>query len=195
MIYPDRLRLSIVFDPARLRRDLEALTATEWTAHFVPDNYQGDWSAIPLRSPDGARHPIQMIYSDPAAKTFVDTPYLQACPYLRQLIAAFRCDTRCVRLMRLTPGSVIKEHRDHDLDAEHGMVRIHIPITTNPQVVFEVNRIPVEMAPGEAWYLRLADPHRVANGGESDRVHLVMDAVVNDWMSELLDRACALQDA
>ena len=195
MIYPDRLRLSIAFDPARLRRDLETLTTTEWTAHFVPDNYEGDWSAIPLRSPEGARHPIQMIYSDPTATTFVDTPFLDACPYFQTVIASFACDLHCVRLMRLTPRSKIKEHRDHDLDAEHGMVRIHIPITTNPQVVFEVNRTPVEMAPGEAWYLRLADPHRVVNGGTSDRVHLVMDAVVNTWMTEQLDRACASQAA
>jgi len=183
------------FDPALLRRDLATLTATEWTAHFVQDNYEGDWSAIPLRSPEGARHPIQMIFSDPLAKAFVDTRYLALCPNFQAVIAAFQCGTECVRLMRLTPGSVIKEHRDHDLDAEHGAARIHIPITTNPKVVFEVNRVPVEMAPGEAWYLRLADPHRVVNGGDCDRVHLVIDAVVNDWMTELLERARALQDA
>jgi quercetin dioxygenase-like cupin family protein len=182
------------FDPALLLRDLATLTTTEWTAHFVPDNYEGDWSAIPLRSPEGARHPIQMIFSDPMAKAFVSTPYLDLCPYFREVIAAFQCDTQCIRLMRLTPGSVIKEHRDHDLAAEFGMARIHIPITTNPQVVFEVNRIPVEMAPGETWYLRLADPHRVVNGGDSDRVHLVIDAAVNDWMTDLLEQACTLQD-
>jgi hypothetical protein len=45
------------------------------------------------------------------------------------------------------------------------------------------------MAPGSAWYLRLADPHRVVNRGTSDRVHLVIDAVVNDWMLRLLDQA------
>jgi hypothetical protein len=183
------------FDPALLRRDLEALTTTEWTAHFVSENYEGDWSAIPLRSPAGARHPIQMIYADPMATAFADTPYLAACPYFQQVIAAFACEIQCVRLMRLTPGSTIKEHRDHDLDAEHGAVRIHIPILTNPRVVFEVNRIPVQMAPGEAWYLRLADPHRVFNGGDSDRVHLVIDATINDWMNDLLARAWALQPA
>jgi hypothetical protein len=195
MTTPDRLRLPMDFDPALLRRDLDILTMTDWTAHFVPDNYEGDWSAIPLRMTSGARHPIQMIYADPMATAYVDSPYLEACPYFRQVIAAFECDTQCVRLMRLTPGSTIKEHRDHDLDAEHGAVRIHIPILTNPQVVFEVNRVPVEMAPGEAWYLRLADPHRVFNGGDSDRVHLVVDATVNDWMSDQLARACALQVA
>jgi len=30
--------------------------------------------------------------------------------------------------MRLTPGSVIKEHHDNDLSFEQGLVRIHIPV-------------------------------------------------------------------
>jgi hypothetical protein len=38
------------------------------------------------------------------------------------------------------------------------------------------------MAPGECWYLRLSDPHRVANRGETDRVHLLIDCRVNDWL-------------
>jgi hypothetical protein len=45
------------------------------------------------------------------------------------------------------------------------------------------------MAPGSAWYLRLSDPHRVANRGTSDRVHLVVDLAVNDWLTELLSRS------
>jgi hypothetical protein len=95
--------------------------------------------------------------------------------------------------MRLTPGSVIKEHNDNDLDVEHGVVRIHIPIITNPGVEFELNRSRIVMQPGSAWYLRLSDPHRVANRGASDRVHMVVDALANDWMLTLLERAAEEQ--
>ena len=189
MNLPDRLRLPMSFDPALLRRDLEALADVDWTAHFVQQNYDGDWSVIPLRGVAGARHPVMMIYSDPTATAFENTPFLDPCPCFQAVIAAFRCEVRCVRLMRLTPGSVIKEHSDHDLDAEEGMARIHVPVTTNPQVVFELNRRQVSMAPGEAWYLRLADPHRVANNGVSDRVHLVLDVVVDEWLRAMLDEA------
>ena len=31
-------------------------------------------------------------------------------------------------------------------------------------------------------YLRLSDPHSVANNGAADRVHLVIDAEMNDWL-------------
>jgi hypothetical protein len=71
------------------------------------------------------------------------------------------------------------------------MARVHIPITTNEAVEFELNRRRVVMAPGSAWYLRLSDPHRVANRGASDRVHLVVDLVVNDWLRGMLAQAAA----
>jgi hypothetical protein len=189
MTFPDRLRLPLSFDPDLLVRDLAALSSVDWIAHFVKQNYEGDWSVIPLRGVAGAKHPVKMIYSDPTATAFEDTPMLAACPYYREVLGAFRCEVRCVRLMRLTPGSVIKEHDDLDLDVAAGMARVHIPITTNDAVEFELNRRRVVMAPGSAWYLRLSDPHRVANKGTADRVHMVVDLVVNDWLTELLRRA------
>ena len=189
MSLPDRIRLPFAFDPARLQRDLETAASQQWIAHFVKQNYEGDWSVIPLRGTAGATHPVMMIYSDPRAKGFEDSPMLGVCPYFREVLAAFRCPLQAVRLMRLTPGSIIKEHFDDDLSFDDGTVRIHIPITTNPGVVFEVNRRRVDMAVGEAWYLRLCDPHRVANSGETDRVHMVIDATVNDWVGAMLDRA------
>jgi hypothetical protein len=191
MTFPDRLRLPLSFDPDLLIRDLAALSSVDWIAHFVKQNYEGDWSVIPLRGVAGAKHPVKMIYPDPAATAFEDTPMLAACPYFREVLSAFRCEVQCVRLMRLTPGSVIKEHNDHDLDIALGMARVHIPITTSDAVEFELNRRRIAMAPGSAWYLRLSDPHRVANNGAADRVHLVVDLVVNDWLTELLGRAQA----
>ena len=88
--------------------------------------------------------------------------------------------------MRLSPGSAIHEHRDHDLDAAEGRARIHVPVTSNPQVSFLLNGTAVAMQPGEAWYLRLADPHAVRNDGPSDRVHLVLDVRVNAWLAGML---------
>lgn len=189
---PDRVRLPLSFDPERLRADLDAVNR-DWIDHLVKQNYEGNWSVLPLRHTAGATHPVMMIYSDPTATEFVDGPLLGATPYFRDVLAAFKCPLTVVRLMRLTPGSVIKPHFDHDLAAEHGVARIHIPITTNPDVEFLLNGTPVAMAPGEAWYLRLMDTHSVANRGTSDRVHLVIDAIVDDWLNEVLETARAGQ--
>ena len=191
MTMPDRVRLPFAFDTVRLIADLDRVLQDDWIAHFVRQNYDGVWDVLPLRGKAGATHPVMMIYPDPTATAFEDGPLLGETPYFREVLAAFRCPLRTVRLMRLTPGSVIKEHNDHDLSAELGMARIHVPITTNPQVEFMVNRVPVAMAPGEAWYLRLSDMHSVANRGATDRVHLVIDAVVDDWLLALLHEASA----
>jgi len=187
--YPDRLRLPLSFDTDLLAADLALMSATPWIDHFVTQNYEGSWSAIPLRAAAGARHPIKMIYSDPTATEFEDTPMLAACPYFRTVLASFACPLQAVRLMRLTPGSIIKEHTDHDLRFEQGSVRLHIPVITNPNVEFELNRRRVILDAGSCWYLRLSDPHRVANRGKIDRVHLVIDAVVNDWVASLFTAA------
>ena len=181
----DRIRLPLGLDPDRLRADLEAVDR-DWIDHLVRQNYEGNWSVLPLRHTAGATHPVMMIYSDPTATEFVDGPLLEQTPAFRELLAQFHCPLHAVRLMRLTPGSVIKPHRDHDLAAEWGVARIHIPITTNPHVEFLLNGTPLAMAPGEAWYLRLADEHTVANRGITDRVHLVIDCIVDDWLAAML---------
>lgn len=187
--FPDRLRLPLAFDPGRLARDLARLSSDEWIRHYVRQNYEGDWSVVPLRSPAGETHPIRMINADPTARAFVDTPLLLACDYFREVLAAFECPLRVVRLMRLTPGSRIKEHTDLDLSFEDGLVRIHIPVTTNADVEFRLNGSRVVLEAGSAWYLRLSDPHTVFNGGSADRVHLVIDANVNGWVEALFDSA------
>jgi quercetin dioxygenase-like cupin family protein len=189
--FPDRLRLPRRFDPDRLTSDLRAAERFGWTDHFVPQNYHGQWSAIPLRAPAGATHPFMMIYSDPAATHFVDTPLLARTPYFREVLGSFGCTLLAARLMRLSPGSTIKEHRDNDLAFEFGVARLHVPIVTNADVGFWLNGLRVVMAPGELWYLRLSDPHRVSNEGASDRVHLVIDAVADEWLEALLGDALA----
>jgi hypothetical protein len=186
---PDRIRLPLKFDPKLLARDLQSLASADWIRHFVPQNYDGDWSVIPLRGKAGAVHPVMMIYSDPSATEFEDTPMLRDCAYFREVLGAFPCPLRSVRLMRLTPGSRIKEHTDLELSVEEGTARIHVPVVTNAEVEFYLNRSRIVLEAGSAWYLRLSDPHSVYNGGDSDRVHMVIDAIVDDWLRTSLDRA------
>lgn len=178
----DRARLPLSFDPARLKADLDGLGNVEWTPHFVTQHYEGDWCVIALRGPAGATHPVMMIYSDPGCTDFADTPFLAASPYFQSVMRAFRCKLLAVRLMKLAAGARILEHADHDLDIESGVVRLHIPVVTNPDVHFRLNGVRTILAEGECWYLRLSDPHTVENRGDTHRVHLVIDAQVNAWL-------------
>ena len=183
----DAIQLDLRFDPERLQNDLQCAADLGWTDHFVKRNYEGSWSVIALRAPATASHPVQMIYSDPTCTEFADTPILQQCPYFREVLAQFPSELHAVRLMRLASGSHIKEHTDVGLDWDAGMIRVHVPVATNPGVEFYLNRRRIIMQEGECWYLRLSDPHSVSNNGTSDRVHLVIDAVANSDMRQLLE--------
>jgi hypothetical protein len=186
---PDRVLLPLRFDAAALAADVAGFDEADWVRHPVRENYDGQWSALPLRAPAGETHPIRLIYPDPCATAFVDTPLLGRAPAVRAALALFQCRLRTVRLLRLAPGSTIKRHEDGGLDPGHGMLRIHIPILTEPDVLFLLNDMPVTMTPGSAWYLRLSDPHEVVHRGKADRVHLVVDCWSNAWLLGMLRAA------
>ncbi|HEX8574397.1 MAG TPA: aspartyl/asparaginyl beta-hydroxylase domain-containing protein [Allosphingosinicella sp.] len=188
---PDRLRLPLAFDPERLSADLDALEESDWVEHPARQNYEGAWSAVPLRAPAGETHPIRLIFADPTAAAFVDTPWLDRLPYIKQVVRAFRCPLKTARLMRLAPGSRIKEHCDPGLDAKTGEARLHVPLRTSAEAEFRVNGTRVEMKAGSVWYLRLVDPHSAFNGGREPRINLVIDAVVNPWLERMLSEASA----
>jgi hypothetical protein len=191
MAHPDRLRLPLAFDPELLATDLRRAAAGGWYRHAVRQNYEGDWEVIALRASKDARHPIAMISAHFMSNVFVDTPLLGECPYFREVLAQFKCTLRSARLMRLTPGSTIREHSDPDLAFEDGIARLHIAVLTNPDVDFRLNGTRVPMEAGSTWYVRLSEPHTVANRGTTDRVHMVVDAEVNDWLKDLFDAAAA----
>ena len=44
---PDRIRLPLDFDAEALAADLAAFGEEDWTRHFVRDNYEGAWAALP----------------------------------------------------------------------------------------------------------------------------------------------------
>lgn len=174
-------KLPLQFDPQRLLEDLARIGADEWTPHFNTNQYEGGWSGVALRSVKGAR---LSLYPDPAAEgQFAPTEVLERCPYFQEVLAAFACPLESVRLLRLQPGSVIREHRDYKLGLADGVLRVHVPVLTNPEVEFMLQGRRIEMRPGEAWYLDFNLPHSVANRGQTDRIHLVLDGIVDDWVA------------
>jgi hypothetical protein len=179
-----RVRLALRFDPEPLQADVAALPAEDWVPHFNTSYYTGDWSGVALRSVGGV---ARALYPDPNPNgTWQDTEILGYCPALTAAVDAFECEKLSVRLLRLGPGASVREHTDYNLGYDDGEVRFHVPVLTNPDTVFELEGQPVEMLPGETWYLDLNLRHRVANGGDEPRVHLVIDCVVNDWITRML---------
>jgi mannose-6-phosphate isomerase-like protein (cupin superfamily) len=188
---PPFARLPATFDAAPLLAEALAIGRDDWTVHFNTGYHDGGWHGTALRSPGGD---ARKLYSDSrSAEPLRDTDLMSRCPQIAAALARIECPLRAVRLLRLAPGAVIREHRDDDLVFAQGEARLHIPLATNPDVEFYVDDKRVIMEPGECWYLNLSLPHRVQNRGAIDRIHLVIDCKVNDWLAEQIEASTPVE--
>jgi hypothetical protein len=174
------LKLPFVFDVRAIQDELQSFAPDDWEPHFNKQYYEGDWSGIALRAAENAH---VALYPDPTVERYVDTDALAKCPSVSAVLEKFKCETESVRFLRLGPGASIREHRDHKLSFEDGVARVHVPVKTTSEVEFMLDGNRVEMAEGEAWYLNFNLRHSVKNNGDSDRIHLVIDCIVNDWFA------------
>ena len=165
-----------------MRKEIEALNLQDFIYYNVvqlraPAHQVGTSLPIPPPADD---------YADGSWTDWSDTPALRRSAYLRSIVNAFAEHTRVtlVRLLRLEPGAIVKEHTDPTLGLEvpRSVIRLTIPIVTNDSVQFFLNGVEVPMNPGECWYLRLTDPHRVVNTGLTEGISMTIDMVPNDWL-------------
>ena len=178
-------KLSVPTPLEDFQKEVFSLTQN-WVAHFNLKHYEGEWSVLSLRSPGGKSD--QIIPDQIQKAEYSNTELLGACPAIASWLHQFQCPLLSVRLLKLKSNSIIKEHRDHELAFENGEARLHVPIFTNPYVEFYLNNNLVKMQEGECWYINANLPHRVSNLGPSDRIHLVMDCVVNDWLKSVFEK-------
>lgn len=177
------LRLPFTFNVPLLQREVQAIAGQQWQLHYQVKHYEGNWSAIPLRSINGKTDDIFVSPHEEAE--YKDTIFLQQSNYLQEVLSLFNCRLLAVRLLKLEAGALIKEHRDADLAFEKGEIRIHIPVQTNKEVEFYLDKERVRLEEGECWYMNFNLPHSIQNKSNRDRIHLVIDAEVNDWVREL----------
>lgn len=157
-------RLPVLFDVARLTAEVEQVPADAWVAH--PNDIPGN-SSVRLISADGGEN-------DDVSGRMLPTPLLLAAPYLRQVLASFGVVWSRSRLMRLAPGASVPAHADINYHW-FSRVRLHIPVQTQPEVLFHCGDETVHMAAGEAWLFDNWRPHRVENPTGIERIHLVAD--------------------
>lgn len=168
-----------------MQDEVDHLALNYWNPHFQTLHYEGEWSAIPLRNSDGKSKNI--IIAHYIQEGYKNTDFLNECPYLKEVLDHFECPLHTVRLMKLKAGAVIKEHRDNELYFEKGEIRMHIPVITHPDVEFYLDKERIVLKEGECWYGNFFLPHSVKNNSTTDRVHLVIDAVVNDWIKDIFN--------
>ena len=182
----DRVKLPLTFDVEKMKAEVEALR---------PDNFFY-YNVMPLRSPAHLVDPSLPIpppaddFADGTWTDWLNIPSMKNAPYLQSIIEDFQkhTDVNLVRLLRLGPESTVNEHTDPTLglQIERSVIRLTIPIQISDQVDFYLNGTPVDMKPGECWYLRLTDPHKVVNEGSTERINLTLDMIPNEWVKSMI---------
>ena len=185
---PDRVLLPFQFDAVKMLEEVNEMNLQDYIyynvislrapAHFVD-------SSLPIPPPAED-------YADGSWTDWMDTLELKQSSYLSEVVDFFKDQTKVtlVRLLRLAPGSVVKEHTDPTLALEEkkSVIRLTIPIQRDEGVSFFLNNEKVPLELGQCWYLRLTDPHRIDNTGSIERINFTIDMVPNEWVKSQIIR-------
>ena len=126
-----------------------------------------------------------------------DTDWRKKFPLVEKILDVFETEIHRVRFMKLKPGGGELERHTDQVDPDVGiqdgkLMRIHIPIKTNPNVEFTSwsttgSKVIVNMEEGHCWYLDIRKPHMAINNGNDWRTHLVIDVVANEQVRSLFN--------
>lgn len=191
--YADRIRLPLQFDANAMYRDVSKMGLQPFIYYDV----------LPLRSPAHLvdtslpTPPPAVDYADGSWTDWKNIPALEHAPMLKKVVDTFaeHCFVTLVRLLRLEAGSVVKEHTDPTLGMhiDKSVVRLTIPIQSEPEVLFYLNHEVVPMKPGECWYMRLTDPHSIEHKGQVERINMTIDMIPNAWLEKQLNQVSGTQ--
>lgn len=171
------IRLPFSLDANRLKQELAVFEDSVWMEH--PNRISGN-SAIPLISLNGEDN-------NDFSGQMQATPHLGRCEYVQQVMASFGEVLARSRFMKLAAGEEVTEHVDFNYHW-YDRVRIHIPVTTYPEVQFYCGDAHVNMRAGECWIFDSWRRHKVVNNSQFDRTHLVIDTAGSSRFWNLVER-------
>lgn len=156
-------------DKTLIEETLIDLKNYNWSPVWADKRYAGDhWMTCPL------------------IEEFNKTPNFISFALAAVIEEKMKCKIKNLMFYAMLPGGDIPPHRDMVGNVGFGGLRLHVPIITNDKVNFVVAGKKVVMGVSELWALDTSYTHSVSNFGSENRIHLVMDVIVNDWVLSLL---------
>ena len=164
---------------------------------------KGGWDALSLHG--YGNHPLDILKpgvlkSSVNIDTKLQWTTLSVITTMKPILGMLKklpCEFERVRFMRLEAGKVIGKHSDK-IDKEIGfddgdIIRIHMPIRTNDNVVFTLyestkdkDGTEYNLKTGHYYYTDVTKAHAVRNTSDIDRIHLVADCYSNENLRALL---------
>ncbi|MEL6529564.1 MAG: aspartyl/asparaginyl beta-hydroxylase domain-containing protein [Pseudomonadota bacterium] len=177
-----RKKLSLVFDPAGLQADYHSIPHGEFGDVYNPYLEPDTLFRFDLIEPE-------FVPAMDRTPDFKPNATLLRLPAFLEVFEAIESPMELMRVHTLAPGASIRPHRDVGRSFEEGVFRIHVPITTNPDVETLHDKESVSMQPGECWYLNFDLRHEIHNRSTEWRAHLIMDCRRNDWWDTLMQKS------
>jgi len=172
------VRLPRTYSVDLLDRDLQTLRGVP-TAPQPGPYHKGEWTGIALYSMGGKD---SVFPSAPGMDRYQETESVRRTPYFKKILDDLECPKEVVRLLFLPPGGHIKDHFDFHTNFQFGLLRLHIPILTHPDVIFTIDGQRMNWKAGELWYGDFSRVHSVLNNSQIVRVHMVIDVQINDFV-------------
>ena len=120
-------------------------------------------------------HPLDWIFGTPIQSATMDKDLMDLIsPIIENLEDEIVGKSARVLLIKLGAGKDVALHVDGG-DYLSSVRRFHIPIITNDNVFYTVNKETINMKAGECWEINNLKYHSVLNDSEEDRVHLLID--------------------
>ena len=110
---------------------------------------------------------------------YYNDDYLNEIPTLKKIIEQIPGKTYIILIADMEPKSNVFMHIDKGEYFENKF-RFHIPLKTNDQVSFFVDKKIYNMKENEIWYIDNSFLHGVENNSEENRIHLIFDIEINE---------------
>ncbi|NEO37035.1 MAG: aspartyl/asparaginyl beta-hydroxylase domain-containing protein [Moorea sp. SIOASIH] len=164
-------------------KEIEQATSLPWQENSYREYTSQGYEVCSLFSKSGDS--TDTIIDDCSPKP---TPELDKLPTIRSFLEHCNLSLMWVRLNKLAPGACFWEHRDYSELSEKQKVRLHVPISTSPDSYMVFQDTSVHLKPDTLWLLRPdSDVHGFINGS-SVRIHLIIDAYLNNELSNEIDQ-------
>jgi hypothetical protein len=139
----------------------------EWV-NSIPEDAWPNW----VRHPEHKGNFRPSVNADPEWQGMMTKTY----PVVNTILANFPgCREADRAITTVLPGDFVPPHTDmHPLE---WVVRVHVPITTNPYAQFQSEGVWTHMDVGKAYLVNTEAPHAIRNFGPTPRVHLMFDIV------------------
>ena len=157
---------------------VNTLTQEEWLKwtmrqdlareHTTTECIRAQW--VPLEVP--MFHPMMTQYHEPHYTEIVH----RTKDLISNLCNFYNGQIYKILLTKLKAHTVIPAHIDwgFSLEVPH---RVHIPIITDPDVLFGAGESTINMKVGKAYEINNSQMHWVANKSDINRVHMIIDVI------------------